>query len=343
MVKNITTSRLCISFLGLCFLGYAGILRYAHNNELNLVLPISYGTNYLGQPDVFSVKMVENAPWHSLGYDIFAVHTRWNHEAVRSLIGESAVYVTMLRSPVDIFESFYSYSKLDESYNASLPDFIDKLSDRHFKLNIAEKRKYKFVGRNQMAWDFGLKPKFFENDEAIDKLIQYIDENFHLVMIAERFEESIVLFRNLMCWEDNDVTYLKLNARVDNKKMNLTNEQRSILASWLSADMKLYKYFSKKFDQLIDGFGKKRMKKQVEELLAKNKELENKCVEKIVTNEELGMKEKWYSDTVYSYRIRDSPECRYYGIKENTFLNELQAIQTARVKEKTEREKVTEN
>ena len=41
------------------------------------------------------------------------------------------------------------------------------------------------------------------------------DEQFGLVLVAERMEESLVLLAKYLCWELSDVLVLKLNSRSD--------------------------------------------------------------------------------------------------------------------------------
>ena len=41
-----------------------------------------------------------------------------------------------------------------------------------------------------------------------------LDAQFDLVMILERFEESLILLQELMCWPTEDLVYLKHNERV---------------------------------------------------------------------------------------------------------------------------------
>ena len=45
--------------------------------------------------------------------------------------------------------------------------------------------------------------------EAIEK----IDARFDLVMITDRFEESIILMKEMLCMSDDDVIYLALKVR----------------------------------------------------------------------------------------------------------------------------------
>jgi hypothetical protein len=73
------------------------IFRYGLDNGLNFVLPTS--GNHLNDPshpyiilDPFKIEWLDAAkeklPWHSSlaethSYDIFNLHTQWNHSAVR--------------------------------------------------------------------------------------------------------------------------------------------------------------------------------------------------------------------------------------------------------------------
>jgi hypothetical protein len=62
------------------------------------------------------------------------------------------------------------------------------------------------LGQNQMLWDFGLDHSQLTNETAIREKILEIDSNFDLVMVAEKFDESIILLRDELCWSYKDVT-----------------------------------------------------------------------------------------------------------------------------------------
>ena len=65
--------------------------------------------------------------------------------------------------------------------------------------------------KHVLLHDFGVPLK--TNEEMIDKKIREIEETFDLVMIVEHFDASMVLLRNLLQWNFEDLTSLKLNAR----------------------------------------------------------------------------------------------------------------------------------
>ena len=52
-----------------------------------------------------------------------------------------------------------------------------------------------------------------------------MDKIFDLVMITDRFEESIVLLRDLLCMNDEDVIYLALKVRRETQSTELTTDE----------------------------------------------------------------------------------------------------------------------
>ena len=55
--------------------------------------------------------------------------------------------------------------------------------------------------------------------------IEEMDKIFDLVMITDRFEESIVLLRDLLCMSDEDVIYLALKVRRETQSTELTTDE----------------------------------------------------------------------------------------------------------------------
>lgn len=97
-----------------------------------------------------------------------------------------------------------------------------------------------------MLFDFGLLPRLFDNATAVGKKIAEIDSHFDLVLLADRFDESMVLLRHLLCWDEREVTYLRVNAQAEAKRSRISEEARAELRRWLEADQKLYSHFAKR-------------------------------------------------------------------------------------------------
>ena len=62
----------------------------------------------------------------------------------------------------------------------------------------------------QMLWDAGLPEGDMDNATAVRDKIGQLERRFDLVMIAEQFDQSLVLLRDLMCWHYNDVVNFKV-------------------------------------------------------------------------------------------------------------------------------------
>ena len=117
-----------------------------------------------------------------------------------------------------------------------------------------------------------------ESKSKVAEMIQKIDSDFHLVLLVEQMEESLILLKELLCWDLIDIRYFKLNERSEEtKKSQMTSNTRARLKKWLWADYELYDYFQKKLNQLIQDFGVIKMKNQVNSLQDLNNELRKNC------------------------------------------------------------------
>ena len=67
-------------------------------------------------------------------------------------------------------------------------------------------------------------------------------------MIMDYFDESLVLLKRLLCWEIDDILYVKLNERKDNEKATrLSGRVHYNIRRWNKADVLLFNYFNATF------------------------------------------------------------------------------------------------
>ena len=114
------------------------------------------------------------------------------------------------------------------------------------------RRPSDIIGKNQQLWDLGTTHIEMEDARTVQAKIARLDSEFDLVLIAEYFDESLVLLAEILCWDLSEVRYLKQNARKSSKVSNITETARGSLETWLEADRKLYDHFAQKMDDLID-------------------------------------------------------------------------------------------
>ena len=175
---------------------------------------------------------------------------------------ESSKYVTILRNPVDHFESTFNYYQLGRTFGFgtdpvnSLENFLDRpLSFFNIFNNSYDKNRISFI-RNLMTFDLGLSHRYFQNYTAVKNYIQFLNKEFDLVMIMDYFDESLVLLKRLLCWEIDDILYVKLNERKDNEKATrLSGRVHYNIRRWNKADVLLFNYFNATFWKKVEKKG----------------------------------------------------------------------------------------
>ena len=77
--------------------------------------------------------------------------------------------------------------------------------------------KSSVFGKNQLLWDLGMNTDLMPNRPAVIKMIEHLNKQFDFVLIAEYFDESLLLLNKHLCWPLKDMTYLKQNERTPGK------------------------------------------------------------------------------------------------------------------------------
>lgn len=72
---------------------------------------------------------------------MYAAHGRWDATEVKSLV-PGAFAVTILRSPVEAFESYYSYMNIDTKLSMDINEFAMALAVRKVRLSVIAMDNY---------------------------------------------------------------------------------------------------------------------------------------------------------------------------------------------------------
>ena len=230
--------------------------RYGFYRHLLFALP-AVSDYALGWPRVFSPTFVLNIP-KGENYSILANHAVYNKTAFESTMPSGTMYVGILREPFSQFLSAFQYYGASDAFSVRGNNSVEKIQRFLEQPRVYMSRSYnKAHGfshlRNHQARDYGLKERDFDSIFKIKKFISHIEENFHLILMKEHLDISVILLRRLMCWKIQDVIYLPVlpleqpesKPRVD---VSLFSEQdKSRHHQWSRADYEMYLYFNKTF------------------------------------------------------------------------------------------------
>ncbi|XP_037793392.1 galactose-3-O-sulfotransferase 3-like [Penaeus monodon] len=274
------------------------LLRFAYSNNLTLALPEEL--NYLGDPaskfraDLLPPRLVP--PGGKV--DVFALHARLDVRESLKVLHQDALWITIVRNPVDVFESLYAYYDLREIYRLDVNDFKFmpmSVNDSLLKLPRASD----LLGKNQMLFDLGFPDDLPE--ARLRQAIEGTDRLFDLVMVAERMDESLVLLRHLLCWSLHDVVVFAKNARRKGVRPALDAHTRRTLRELNGADARLYEHFLAKHRRAVIDFGVRRMAREVAALRGLRARYFRECNVVEVKGDEPFFQFREYSGLVSSY------------------------------------------
>lgn len=128
---------------------------------------------------------------------------------MEAIMPNDTLYITIARDPVALFESMFDYYHLNRFLNISF-NIFENQTDFKLPTKLLKERYVGRIGLDQMVFDLGLDRPQYKKAENIDFFIRRMDSMFDLIMIAERMEESLILLKNLLCWDYDDVVALKV-------------------------------------------------------------------------------------------------------------------------------------
>jgi len=307
------------------------IMRYGERHAFNFVLPAQ--GNYIGSPEPFSSHWIPEWLWpRSERFHMFAHHTRLNVNETLKVMEPTAAWVTILRDPVAQFESAYDYYgfNLKVHWNMSLQQFI--------ALPLEEKKKLPRIGhgrfgQSQMAFDLGYDPTSLTAEEQVKTMLDELEARFHLVMIAEMMDESLILLRQLMCWSTDDVTYLTKNARFDEHRATLSASDRAALEEYLALDVALYRHFKARLAERIAALPMDPFLARGEALVARRLFWKQRCVTGEAKGNELKGQQHEITGRVKGYRLSDNAGwmCSRLGMAELGYTDLIRDTQRQRL------------
>ncbi|NXU12102.1 G3ST4 sulfotransferase, partial [Pardalotus punctatus] len=179
---------------------------------------------------------------------------------VQKVMPNDSFYFSIVRDPGTLGASAFSYfrSAAPAFRNSPSLDAFLASPSRFFRPGI----RGNHYARNLQWFDFGLPDP--AAPEKIPGILEELDRVFPLVLLAENFDESLVLLRDELCWPRDAVDAFPHNSR--DRPQKLTPSQIRRLRAWNSLDWALYSHLNRSFWKKAEKFGISRLRDEVSEL-----------------------------------------------------------------------------
>ncbi|XP_052783665.1 galactosylceramide sulfotransferase-like isoform X2 [Mya arenaria] len=231
-------------------------LRFGWNHNLTFVLPPA--KNPFGFPNIISLREGPTSsnvlpPPAGKHHEILCNHVIYNRTSFRTYLPRNTFYVGILREPYECFKSTLNY--LRPSYiflrTESQAPGTEYLKD---PLKYEPKKSMTSYTNNRMAVELGCPDSLVKskNSDQIMNFIKQTDQDFGLVIIAEMFEESILLLKRYLNWSIKDALYLDKNIAHRKSASALVGPyDRELYKQWATIDYALYDHFYIRLRQQI--------------------------------------------------------------------------------------------
>lgn len=193
---------------------------------------------------------------------------------------EDTFYFSILRHPVAMMESLFSYYKSIPAFRKSysLEDFLNN-NWKTYNSSMASNH----YAHNILAFDFG-----FQNNVAAGAadledraavVIAAIEKDFNLILISEYFDESMVLLKHSLCWSLEDMVSFRLNSRSEQTRRSLLPNTAEKIKMWNALDWRIYLHFNTTFWHKVEILvGQENMEREVAQLRELQAKLAKTCL-----------------------------------------------------------------
>jgi hypothetical protein len=189
----------------------------------------------------WSYKHLRNlSPARLQRFRMFKGHMQFG---LHEILPQRATYITVLRDPVDrVISAFYFMRnyKLHPLYwklrreNWSLEDFVHRSLRTNVQSKIVAGAEYESVCTAEIA----------------AQAIEHVKQDFSIVGLSERFEESLALMKLRFGWKLESYSSFNVT-RARPKKLDLPAATLDLIAEKNAFDVALYAAASKKFDEEV--------------------------------------------------------------------------------------------
>ncbi|XP_070572585.1 galactosylceramide sulfotransferase-like [Ptychodera flava] len=260
------------------------IQRYGLTHGLRFALP--KGGHIFSTTELFSREMLlkqNPRPGRGRSFDIIASHLRYNRPELEIVV-PNGTYITILRDPVKRFESVFGYYDYASQFHFSrarnpLEQFMNNPDEYSRKLEGFMKNEI----RNGMLFSLGFDHRFDNNKTIINETIAKLDSELDLVLISDYFEESLVLMKNILCWEFDDILHISKGIRSKNRRYTVRHPVVDKIRKWNHGDVLLFEHFNETFWRKVKSLGT-RFDDDLQKFHLQQEQFHDRCVDRERTN-----------------------------------------------------------
>ena len=228
------------------------LLRFGWKRNLTFALPPEY--NKFGFPNIISTHDPPNEnntlpPPDNKPYDVLCHHVIYGKKEWDRILQPGYALIGVVREPWGLFMATLNYMK---------PWYLDSIKDANFiHVFLADPMKYEpdkyshTVTNNRMSFEFGLSPDIILNRDipAFEEYLKRLDQEFGVVIVADHFDESLVLMKRILHWSLGDILYIAKNVKTSEYDITFepTLEDKMRFENLSIFDRRLYDFFKKRF------------------------------------------------------------------------------------------------
>ena len=246
------------------------LFRFALSRNLTSLLPVT-GTLISEREAAIPRENVIPHPRGEGTFDVLGVHVVYDHKEMDKYFPKSAFRVAIIRDPLKqavsalaYYTVVWPYPQLTSGFNRHpldpITSFLKHPEDFSGGPGCPELGSWV---SNRMSYDLGVGSQassletLKRDDAAVQLFLQTLEKQFDLILIADHFEESIVLLRRYLKWSMKDIIFIKVNAMQEGedsvwrKRPNLTAIDLSAFEQCNKLDYRLYQHFLPVFFEKI--------------------------------------------------------------------------------------------
>ena len=234
-------------------------------------------------------------PCQQKKYDILNIHSRYNGRSILTGYMQKDTYVVAtLRHPMEQMMSgfnYYGYAKQVKYMGKTYTDFLDNPKPFLRPLSFLISNPINLVW-NSMSYDIGLndfkipvginkrqiesEPKYVAE---VERFLNWAEEQIDFFVVSEDFDESLILLKDRLNWEIEDLVYFPQNAAADPPKEEIDEAILNKTKEFSYIDYLLYDRMKQKLDMLKEEKGDQ-LAIEVRILQSLNKNFSDYCLEK---------------------------------------------------------------